>query len=184
MRSNSPVVVGIDPGARGGIAVLSLEGEVLEMHVMPTIEKRFDVHAFSDLISVLHGQYVIRSVGLEKVGALQVQGVSSAFTFGQYFGETKAILVAAKLPLRLVVASEWQRLMHRGASSKLEPKNRSLEAARLLWPNETFFASPKCRVPHDGLYEAALIGEFTRRSLCVSHQAASGLKVEERPNEA
>ena len=55
----------------------------------------------------------------------------------------------------------WQRQML-GNVPKGKTKEWALEAARSIWPNETWIL-PQCRVPHTGLIDAALIAEFGRR---------------------
>jgi hypothetical protein len=46
---------------------------------------------------------------------------------------------------------------------KGETKRAASELARRLWPDESFFATERCKTPHDGLVDAALIAEYARR---------------------
>lgn len=46
--------------------------------------------------------------------------------------------------------------------AKGDTKPRALAKALQLWPGETFLASERCRVPHDGMIDAALIAEYGR----------------------
>jgi hypothetical protein len=44
-----------------------------------------------------------------------------------------------------------------------ESKKYALAKARELWTNETFYASPRCKTPHDGIVDAALIARYARK---------------------
>ncbi len=46
---------------------------------------------------------------------------------------------------------------------KTDTKAMSLVAAQRIFPNESFLATERSSVPHDGLVDAALICEFGKR---------------------
>lgn len=46
---------------------------------------------------------------------------------------------------------------------KVDTKATSLLAAKRLFPNETFLATARSKVPHDGIVDAVLIGEYCKR---------------------
>jgi hypothetical protein len=62
-----------------------------------------------------------------------------------------------------ITPQTWQRVMIPGAKGG-ETKSRALEVARRLWPGTDWRASDRCRTPHDGLIDAALIAEYGRRA--------------------
>lgn len=72
-------------------------------------------------------------------------------------------------PITRVPPQTWMKKMKLGADRKLDRKAQSCQAARSLWPkafdpgNTPSFIPPRCRKPHDGLVEAALIAEFGRK---------------------
>jgi hypothetical protein len=45
---------------------------------------------------------------------------------------------------------------------KIDTKKTSLMAAKRLFPNESFLATSRSRVPHDGIVDAALIAQYCK----------------------
>lgn len=112
------VIVGIDPGAKAGIAVVSAEGELLESEMAPTTKVKvgrnrrtyLDCEALAARITQFQSAYNIREVRIEKVGARPKQGLSSTFHFGHQTGVLIGMW-AAKMGTNPteVQPKEWQR---------------------------------------------------------------------------
>jgi len=110
-------------------------------------------------------------VFIERAHSMPKQGVISTFTYAQHFGELLGVLIDT--PHTLVPPHVWQRQIHAGCSTKWSPKKRSLEAARRLFPGESFIATPRSKVPHMGMVESALIALFGVRMLAGAHGGAA-----------
>lgn len=152
------IVIGIDPGKKGGIAklrALPVSGYAMSLilNVMPEDPRSFADHLRGD--EALH-------VFIEKAQSFPGQGIASAFNYGRHFGELLGIL--HNVPHTLVHPKIWTKAMHEG-TTKADAKVRSLEAARRLFPNYDFRATSKCKKPHDGLIDAALIALYGWRKL-------------------
>lgn len=150
-------LMAVDPGATGGIAVMAMEGESAGtlVHVEPWV----DPYRFADLLE----RYVPTMVFVEKVGARPGQGVVSMFSFGCRFGEIIGALAAMNQPHTLVPPQTWAKVMHAGTKDG-KPKERSLEAARRLFPYiELRDTDTKSKKPHPGIVDAALLVEYGRR---------------------
>lgn len=108
MNSNQ-VIIAIDPGASGGIAICDSQGTV-SCHKRPETPK--DTH---DLIAAARDDAYINSCGLfcymEQVSgyAGEAQPGSAMFNFGRGYGQLEGFLIALKIPFETVVASKWQR---------------------------------------------------------------------------
>ncbi len=50
-------------------------------------------------------------------------------------------------------------------ASKVNTKKTSLACAKRLWPNDTFVKNERCKTAHDGIVDAMLIAEATRRTI-------------------
>jgi crossover junction endodeoxyribonuclease RuvC len=118
-------IVGIDPGALGGLGVLDLDdaGEVIAAALVrtPRVEvlrnrKRrldYDPTAMRDLllravdgrVPTIHGV----EVALEAQGARPGQGVASSYRTGVGFGLWLGLVVAARVPYRIVMPQAWKR---------------------------------------------------------------------------
>jgi hypothetical protein len=147
------VFIGIDPGKKGGWAVLGLDGSLLRFEPMPESP---------DLVMVFdaYKKSVIR-VWIEKAQAMPGQGVTAMFNYGTGFGKILGQLEALRIPHQLVTPQKWQKNVISGTRTKDTKKDAYLEARR-LWP-EGAFVMPRCRKPHDGVVDAALIAEYGRR---------------------
>lgn len=153
------IVVGVDPGKAGALAVVG--GEAAVVFPMPespqtifgmlfdlTMERTYPVHVF-----------------VEKSQPMPKQGVSSVYTYGHHNGFIEGCLQALKIPYTLIKPQAWQKMMHAGADSKLELKERSIQVAQRLFPEVSLLPTARCRKMSDGMAEALLIAEFGRRTL-------------------
>lgn len=145
--------LGIDPGASGAIAILSLENPELVL-TMKLTETERDVWEF------------IKTSGagcaiLERVGAFPGQGVSSTFKFGASFGFCRGLLIAAQIPFALITPGVWQKNL--GCLSKGDKNVTKAKAQELF---------PALKVTH-AIADAILIAEYNRRN----HQQLFSLAV-------
>ncbi len=119
-------IIGIDPGASGGLAVIGKEG------VITTYKFKDQTHAdISDMfefVSELEGE---KFAYLEKVHAMPKQGVSSTFKFGQSYGFLEGMLTAHKIPFDYVTPNRWQKYL--GCQTKGD-KNVTKSMAQRTWP--------------------------------------------------
>lgn len=154
--------LGIDPGNKGGLGVVSDEGVIIELHAMPTVGGKFSVHALAALLARLRKSCTFAS--LEHSQAMPDQGRTSIFNYAAAFGAIEALLVANAYRYELVRPQAWQKEMHKSVDKSLGPKERSLVIAQRVF-SESFhlFTPGKCKKPQDGLIDAALLAESCRR---------------------
>jgi hypothetical protein len=123
-------ILAIDPGASGGLAfgdnrkppMLISMPETLH-DLIETIRGAACDHAFVELV----GGYVGKA-----------QPASSAFNFGQNYGQILGVLAALEVPYTLVRPQAWQKSLSLGTStgmSKTEWKNKLKAKAQQLYPN-------------------------------------------------
>lgn len=149
-----PYVIGVDPGKDGGVAALDPAGKIYHLEPMPE-----DMRQFADFIDQPHWKKNVH-VYVEKAQAFQGQGVSSMFKYGDHFGQIQGILIALSIPHTLVPPQTWQKVCFLGTSPKLGPKSRAFEAARRLFPEQSFKVSHRNKCAHDGMVDAILIALF------------------------
>lgn len=95
------VYIGIDPGAKGSMCLIS-NGKV--------VFKDFDLKEYSNTLKAfLDTNDTELMVAIEKVHAMPGQGVSSSFSFGQRLGELEGMLTALQIPYELVAPKDWQK---------------------------------------------------------------------------
>jgi hypothetical protein len=88
-------------------------------------------------------------------GAKAAKSMPGSFHCLRGFFETKS------LRWERITPQSWQKVILPGCKAG-ETKARALSRASELWPEESFIL-PGCRKPHDGIIDAALIAEFSRR---------------------
>jgi hypothetical protein len=165
------MIVGVDPGGRGGIAWLSKDGAIERLCVMPMLTKELNEVALREIF--LQTKPDVTHLFIEHSQAMECMGKVSSFKYGMNFMAIKMCAVCFQIPFTLVKPQVWQKTMHRGINPKLTTKKRSLIAAQRIFPEESFLASARSTQPHDGLYDAALIAEWGRRhTLCVEGDVA------------
>jgi Holliday junction resolvasome RuvABC endonuclease subunit len=129
------IVLGIDPGASGGLALLRQDGGG-GIHVLDCVKvPPSDVDLWRWFADLSDSHYADLAV-LEKVHAMPGQGVSSTFRFGQSYGSLRMAVIAAGIPLEEVTPRKWQPAV--GVSSvkgeaKTQHKNRLKARAQELY---------------------------------------------------
>lgn len=144
------VYIGIDPGKKGGIAVVC--GKAVTASPYGDAELR-------KTLAEIHECRLEAVCCLEKVGAMPGQGVASMFNFGQSYGYIRGVLETLGIPYQEVTPQKWKK--HFGLTGD---KAKSIEVCQRLFP-DVQLVPPGCRKPHDGMAEALLMAEYARREM-------------------
>jgi len=143
-------VLGIDPGHKG--ALVLLDGSTpLQVERMPSTPKvGLDLAQVRDWLEAWRPDHTV----VERAQAMPGQGVSSIASYLRDYGALLGILCALRLPHETVHPSTWhaQLVGKRGG----DPKARALEVVRQRLPLLQL-VPPRCRVPHDGIVDAACL---------------------------
>ncbi len=126
------IVIGIDPGLSGAIAILENKKVlgIFEMPVMPEGKKNKRQLNSAQLVNILRDNVKINeeiAVVVEQVNAMPGQGVTSMFNFGQTFGAIKGVCAALNLPIYLVRPSKWKKHFELINSSKDSSRTKVIE---------------------------------------------------------
>ena len=174
------LVIGIDPGKKGALAVLSIIEGILEVRPMPLVaggkksRDEYDIRSITDylkgyradccLVTVERSQplSMIRNpTGLPGADAFK-PGSIAQFNRGVQRG-FEWLLTALEIPFQLVAPRTWMKVMHAGAPGA-DTKQRSVIAAQRLFPGVDLRRTPRCTKDDDGIAEALLLAEFGRRT--------------------
>jgi len=147
--------IGIDPGQKGGIAIIDKSGITAE--IMPMQEKQIQIREICEYLEPLKNPVV----AIEKVHAMPKQGVSSTFTFGRGVGELIGMLKALKIPFFEVTPQEWKKVVLVGLNWK-KNKKASIEYCNLLHPKLDLYRTTKCTTQHDGMADALCMAEYAK----------------------
>lgn len=150
------VIIGIDPGSNGGIAVLDMEGNVVFVRKMPDTPQ--------DILECLRkfaGTELFNSEAicyLEKVGmGMPGQSSKATATFARHCGHLEMALLALGIKTNDVTPNKWEKSYQLGKSSdssKTEWKNKLKAKAQQLFPKEKVTLA---------ICDALLLAEYGRK---------------------
>ena len=177
------VVMGIDPGLNGGLAVLTLEGEHIDSIRMPTIKGKHETidvrrikqwmtaYPFTNFRLILMEESGARPIGGEAAERGQSRGSRASNSFIRGIGNIEGAIKVLSYPFDLVTPQRWQRAILGAKPSGLDPaaarawsKSACIGYVQRRFPTANLFPG-KCSKPHDGIADAIGVAEFARRQV-------------------
>lgn len=163
----SLIYIGIDNGISGGIAAVSPTpgAGIVCMTPMPIQKTRkgneidiLKVWQFLDEELFIDRNVDRIAIVIEEPGGSK--SAKAATSMAGSFHALRAMCELKRFRHHRITPQAWQKeMLHAGAG---DTKPAALAKARSLWPNEKWLATPKCKTPHTGMIDAALIAEFAR----------------------
>jgi crossover junction endodeoxyribonuclease RuvC len=155
------VDLGVDPGIRGGLAIVVRENGVaprlIDVIDIPTTgtgaKERVDAHAIHEWLRRHQPAHAL----IERAQAMPRQGASSGFKYGRAVGAIESAITLAGIPLEIIEPSVWKRALGLRGKDKELSRQRALQ----LFPAAH---SLLARKKDHGRAEAALIALFGGRS--------------------
>ena len=148
-------LLGVDPGVRGGLAIIAIDVNGAAPRLVDTIDipvagvgakERVDVLAIRDWIVQHAPQHAL----IERAQAMPKQGASSGFKYGCAVGAIEAVVACCAIPLTIVEPSIWKKFHALRGGDKEAGRQRALQ----LFPAAHALLALK---KHHGRAEAALI---------------------------
>ena len=149
--------VGIDPGAKGAIAVLGDDGSISIMD-MPALEE-----LMKKTIGLRGGLGERYRVAIEQVHPLPGQSCIASFTYGENFLLAKLIGMCYNIHPVMVSPQRWKKhygLKKEPNETKTEYKRKSVDKAKELFPQ----AAEALKYSKDGRAEALLIANWLKET--------------------
>jgi crossover junction endodeoxyribonuclease RuvC len=124
-------VLGIDPGIRGGCAIVVV-GEGYAPRLVSAIDipvagvgakERVDCNALRAFIR----QYQPDRAVIERAQAMPKQGASSGFKYGRAVGAIEAVLACCELPMEIIEPTFWKKVLRLRGSEKEASRQRALQ---------------------------------------------------------
>ena len=148
------LVIGIDPGLDGALALLTSDGVLVEVDDMPTLQDgaagRRAINA--PLLAARVRAWGAGQAYCEFVGARPGEGPVGAFSFGRCRGIVEGVLGSQGVPVVMLTPAWWKRRVDIAPGADRKDEARSKAIAR--WPG---MADRFARKRDDGRAEAALI---------------------------
>jgi len=130
------IVIGIDIGNRGAIAILVVGGELITVYDMPVLRDgpagRPAVNG--PLLAEVTANSHATMASVQYVGARPTDGPTGAFTFGRSRGLVEGVCAALGLPMGFLTPPVWKRIIGI-APGKAGAKDAARSEAIRRWPS-------------------------------------------------
>lgn len=143
------LVIGVDPGMTGALALYDADGFPLQVEDMPVVNG--EVNGW-ELNAILRRWTHAQAVVVEQVSAMPRQGVSSTFKFGKGYGMILGAVTGLGFKLAMVTPGKWTKFWNVGSDKALH-RQRAMEQ----FPAQAELFK---RVKDDGRADAALIAKW------------------------
>ena len=161
-----PYILGIDPGASGGLAEIYPDGRAIA-HAMPDDADLRDIIQDFAVRASREGHpavcYMEIVGGMIKVGGKNVGMGPAMFKFGSGFGYVRGLVDMARIERRMVLPKQWQAGIPGIAGEKAERKRLLKEHAARIFPTLKVTLSTA---------DALCIADFGRRQINATLRAA------------
>ncbi len=154
-------IIGIDPGKKGGIALLTQNADIVFNIEMPIVNNTIDVKQIHYLLKYYKTEEE-RICYIERAQSMPKQGVKSTFNYGCGYGMLLSTILLSEIGFEEVSPQTWKKkfaLIKKG-------KEGSMLKCLQLFPQtkKSDFYTERNRL-QDGKAEALLIAEYGRRLL-------------------
>lgn len=171
MDSNR-LIIGIDPGLHGAIALINEKNQVISLQDTPIVaikkgRKTRHVYVPDQMVVLLENAKSLSNLGkamnasarpeisafLENVHSMPGQGVRSMFGMGEGLGLWRGMFHALHIPVTMIEPMKWKRIQNLVGA----PKSAACKVAKRAFPKADLMKSARHRVPSDGRADALLI---------------------------
>ena len=148
-------ILGIDPGVRGGLAVVEITNnggapQLVDAIDIPVVgvgaKERVDAIAVRTWIEALRPDHAL----IERAQAMPKQGASSTFKYARAAGALEAVIACSGIPLTIIEPTAWKKFHQLRGGEKEASRQRALQ----LFPSAHALLSRK---KDHGRAEATLI---------------------------
>lgn len=159
------LIVGIDPGITGAVAVITLSGMAVELEDLPVTQygklKWIDASKLHELLTGTRRKYGEElKAYVELTHAMPKFGCIAANAKGLVLGSVLAVLQMAEVPFELIPPNVWKKALNLQAPDLTDAgkKKIALDRARILFPLAELSLQK-----HHNKAEALLIAHYAKR---------------------
>ena len=156
------MIVGIDNGLDGGLCALSPHGLIIDKIAMPTLQRNGKREVNTKAVYTW-----IRDLNTEPLIAIEeplkhAKSSQAVRSMGISFGKVLGMCESHDWNVQPIEVRDWQKAVL-GRVPKSQTKVFALKKAQELAPEEDWRKNDRCTVPHDGIIDAFLIAQYTRK---------------------
>lgn len=145
------IYIGIDPGAKGAMALLYDNSRVPE--IIP-----FNKEEYIDRLRLLFYEEAPCVCCIEAVHSISGQGIASSFRFGESYGWLLGMLDTLCIPYQPITPQKWKKEFGLTAD-----KAKSVEVCKQLFPGIKLLRTDRSRKEDDNIAEAVLLSLYAKR---------------------
>ena len=142
--------IGIDPGAKGALALIGSTGEP---EIIP-----FDQRLYIERLKALKETGEKCVCCIEAVHSITGQGIASSFKFGVSYGWLLGMLDSIGIPYQPITPQKWKKEF--GLTSD---KAQSVEVCKRLFPEVNLKRTERSKKDDDNMAEACLLALYAKR---------------------
>ena len=159
------VILGIDPGFKGGLSFLCPRDMSVKSYPMPILKDKKSGKTSLDTTKIitLIEDFVPSRMAIERNHSRPGQGVSSSITFGYWSGFFEGHSAGYLMPMTLVPPQVWMKDLFQ--EKRVGNVKMSVAYCQRLWPNNVWVGTPRSKTPHDGMTDSALIALYLWRKI-------------------
>ena len=139
------LILGIDPGKTGALALLHPDGWLVDVVDMPSVTGA----ALGAQVADLLADFAPDAVGVawvEKVHSMPKQGVASVWTFAEGYGSLLGALGALRVPVHHVTPQAWKRADEPSSVANMRPVLRVVAWVCFKAASPIFYRTAKVRL--------------------------------------
>lgn len=144
--------IGIDVGAKGGIAVIDGDKVYAFPYSNDKLKEILKIYQETELLCYVEEQW-----GFSKYGVKQ--GTKAIFSLGKSYGTILGMLQALDIPYQVIPAKTWKKEFCLNSDKRL-----SIEVCKALYPKLNLLPTERCKKESDGMAEATLIATYAQRA--------------------
>lgn len=145
------IYIGIDPGAKGAMALITDNAKLPE--IVP-----FDRENYIDRLRLVFYEEAECICCIEAVHSITGQGIKSSFEFGKSFGWLLGLLDTLAIPYQPIAPQKWKKEF--GLTSD---KAQSVAVCKQLFPGINLLRTERSRKEDDNCAEAVLMALYAKR---------------------
>jgi crossover junction endodeoxyribonuclease RuvC len=132
MEGNAMNILGVDPGIRGGLAIVSIDANggapiLIDAIDIPVAgvgaKERVDALAIRTWILQHAPQHAL----IERAQAMPQQGASSGFKYGRAVGAIEGVIACCEVPLTIIESTAWKKFHQLRGGDKETGRQRALQ---------------------------------------------------------
>ena len=153
--------IGIDPGKKGAITIIDLEGNYIESYPFEELNDNIDQIGIASFLKKYSS--CCKHAILEDVHAVFGSSAAGTFSFGWCKGFLEGVLSSLCIPYTLVSPRLWQKEMWIGTRIRGKNKEISIATAKKLFPSVDLRRSVRCKKDDDNIADSLLLAMYGAR---------------------